>query len=186
MLGSKKLVRLSPRTTHAYFQRGDTATTMTEKGRALEDLICYIFGKVPGITVTRRNPLNTFATEEIDVAFWNEGSPTGFYFLPHIIVVECKNWSNPVGSEEVSYFSQKLQHRGLDYGILIAANGITGTNEDITRAHYEVAMALSAGVHILVVTKDEIEFLTETSSLVRLIKEKLCDLAISGTALIPT
>jgi hypothetical protein len=157
---------------------------MTGKGRALEDLICYVFQKVPGITVTRRNTMNAFETEEIDVAFWNERNRTGFYFLPHLIVVECKNWSHPIGSEEVSYFSQKLQNRGLDYGILVAVNGVTGSDEDLTRAHYEIAMALSRGIRIIVITREEIASLSDTVALVKLLKEKLCDLAISGTVVL--
>jgi hypothetical protein len=180
------MARFSQQVIQRYFQQGIIATTMTEKGRALEDLICYVFEKVPGITVTRRNLMNVFETEEIDIGFWNEKDPIGLYFFPHIIIVECKNWSRPVGSEEVGYFSQKIQNRGLDYGILIAANGITGSSEDISRAHYEIAMALSRGIHIIVITKEEIQSLDDTSSLVKLLKEKLCDLAISGTVLLQT
>jgi len=173
--------RLSGQIIQRHFHRGDTATTMTEKGRALEDLICYIFEKVPGITVTRRNETNFFQTEEVDVAFWNEKDPQGFYFLPHILIVECKNWSDPIGSVEVSYFSQKLQNRGLDHGILVAVNGITGSSGDIDRAHYEIAMALSRGQRIIVLTREEVESLQHTNSLVKLFKEKLCALAVSGT-----
>lgn len=180
------MVRISQRLIHAHLQRADAANTMAGKGRALEDLICYIFGKVPGIKITRRNPQNAFATEEIDVAFWSDTNPNGLYFLPNIVIVECKNWSNPVGSAEVSYFSEKLRHRGLDYGILVAANGITGNQADLTRAHYEVAMALRDGIRIIVITRDEIAALNDTASLVRIVKKKLCDLAVAGTVLLPT
>lgn len=54
---------------------GDSALTTTARGRALEDLIAYLFELVPGISVTARDQLNAFQAEEIDVAFWNEGDP---------------------------------------------------------------------------------------------------------------
>ena len=48
---------------------GDNAATMAARGRALEDLIVYLFELVPGITLSARNALNAFQAEEIDVAF---------------------------------------------------------------------------------------------------------------------
>jgi len=164
-----------------FFKKSNEANTKLEKGQALENLICYVFEKVPGITVTIRNKINTFNTEEIDVAFWNEKHSGGFYFLPHIIIAECKNWSKPVGSPEVSYFIQKLQNRGLDYGIVIAAKGITGSSSELTCAHHEVTMALSRGLHIIILTLEEIQGLSTTEDLVALLKKKLCGLAVSGT-----
>lgn len=59
---------------------GANASTTAEKGRALEDLICYVFETVPGVAVSRRNEKNAFATEEIDVALWNDCDPAGFFF----------------------------------------------------------------------------------------------------------
>ena len=178
------MAKLSPSRIQNLFETGDLAETTTEQGRALEDLVCYILEKVPGIEVAKRNTLNTFETEEIDVAFWNSRQRNGFYFLPNIILVECKNWSQPIGSQEVSYFVQRLQNRGRDHGILVAANGITGSAKDRDRAHYEIAMALGRGLHVLVLTRAEIETLTDTAQLVRLSKGKLCELAVSGTVFI--
>lgn len=178
------MAKLSPSRIQSLFEAGDSAETTTEQGRALEDLICYIFEKVPGIEVAKRNILNAFETEEIDVAFWNNRQRNGLYFLPNILLVECKNWSRPIGSQEVAYFVQRLQNRGRDHGILVAANGITGSAEDRNRAHYEIAMALGRGFHVLVLTRAEIETLTDTTQLVRLLKEKLCELAVSGTVFI--
>ncbi len=66
------MARISNKKIKDFFTIGDTATTTTEKGKALEDLTCYVFDKIPGISVTARNELNMFDTEEIDVAFWNE------------------------------------------------------------------------------------------------------------------
>lgn len=164
-----------------YIETGEQAKTTVEKGRALEDLVCYLFEQVPGVNIGKRNTLNTFKSEEIDVAFWNRMDVNGFYFLPNIILVECKNWSQPVGSEEVNWFDSKLKRRGQTFGILIAANGITGNSQKIEAAHEIIRVALSEGRQLIVITKTEIENLQFTEELVQLIQEKLCELVVSGT-----
>ena len=161
--------------------RGRNGATPTEKGRALEDTVCYVFGRVPGISVTKRNVHNVFHSEEIDVAFFNERHPLGFYYLPQIILVECKNWSVPLGSGEIAWFNEKLRNRGLEVGILVAANGITGNAKQRTDAHAIIAGALREQRMILVISTTELSTLQDTRDLIRLLKEKLCELAVEGT-----
>lgn len=167
-------------TMQSFVDAGTNSSTTTEQGRALEDLICYVFGQVPGVSVTRRNEKNAFLTEEIDVALWNDCVVEGFFFLPNIILVECKNWSNRVGSAEISWFDTKLRHRGLNFGVLIAPRGITGDPQDLTAAHSIVAAALREGRRLVVFTTDELLTLDDSDKLVLLVKEKLCDLAVKG------
>jgi hypothetical protein len=155
--------------------------TNVERGRAYEDLVCYVFSQVPGVTMTKRDEMNVFDTEEIDVAVWNDGHADGLFFLSNIILVECKNWSNAVGSAEVSWFDAKLRSRGLDFGVLIAANGITGNANDLTAAHSIVAGALRERRRLVVIRSEELLALTDSSELVKLIKEKLCELAVRGS-----
>lgn len=159
----------------------DSATTKVQKGRALEDLICYVFKQVPGIAFASRNSINFCRSEEIDLAFWNERSRRGFYFLPNIILVECKNWSAPVGSQEVDWFISKIRRHGQDFGILIAMNGVTGTPKELSSAHHIVATALTEKIRTVVISRHEMQQLFSTEQLVRLIKEKLCELAVRGT-----
>ncbi len=175
------MVAISKRTVRLYFNSGAAATTTTGQGKALEDLICYVLQKLPGISVTRRNETNSFHTEEIDVAFWNEQHARGLPFLPNVILVECKNWSTTVGSEQVNWFDTKLRNRGLSFGILVASNGITGDTDDITDAHSIIAAGLRESRQLIVITKGELLGLADTSDLVLMIKEKLCDLAVKGT-----
>jgi hypothetical protein len=165
----------------ALFTAGDHAATNAARGRALEDLIAYLFELIPGISVTARNELNAFDAEEIDLAFWNEGHPAGLRIFDHLILVECKNWSSPVGYPELAVFHDKLQSRGRSLGILVAAAGITGDPTSLTNAHSVLARALSQGREILVITRHEIEQLSDTDELVRLLKRKRAQLAVSGT-----
>ncbi|MFQ5874110.1 MAG: restriction endonuclease [Dehalococcoidia bacterium] len=178
------MARIPRRQLHDGLERVRSAQTRPEKGRALEDFICGLFPLVPGVEIAGRNALNTFATEEVDVALWNARHRLGFYFLPHLVLVECKNWSQPVGTQEVAYFVTRLRQRACDHGILLAANGITGVGEELTRAHYEIATALTSGIRVLVLTPTELEGLRDTRELVGLIKKKLCQLVVSGTTFI--
>jgi hypothetical protein len=155
--------------------------TTAARGRALEDLIAYVFELIPGISVTARNELNAFEAEEIDLAFWNEGDPAGLRMFDHLILVECKNWSSPAGYSELAVFHDKLQSRGRPLGILVAAAGITGDPTSLTNAYSVLARALSQGREILVLTRHEIEQLTDTDELVLLLKRKRAQLAVSGT-----
>ncbi len=175
------MARFSRSKITSLLDRCDNATTKTEKGRALENLICYLLEKVPGISIAKRNSMNYFRSEEIDVAFWNEGSRTGFHFLPNIVLVECKNWNTPVGSQEVDWFISKIRRHGQNFGILIAMNGITGISEELNRAHNIVSAALAQRIQIIVIFRHEIQKLLSTEYLVKLIKEKLCELTVRGT-----
>ncbi len=165
-----------------YFNQSDLAQVSAHKGKALEDLICYLFEKIPGISVTRRNQMNIHNTEEIDVAFWNEKNNGGLVFLPYIILVECKNWSSPVGSIDVSWFKEKVKHRAQDIGIFIAANGITGNQYDLTQSQSIISSALQEGIRLIVITRNEILNFRTTDCLIKIIKEKLCELVVSGSA----
>jgi Restriction endonuclease len=159
----------------------DQANTRDAQGKSLEDLACYLFGLVPGISITERNPLNAFATEEIDVALWNEQDPVGLKSFNSVILVECKAWSKPVGSDQVAWFLKKIENRGLDFGILLAMAGVTGDAQDKGQAHYEVAMALPKKIRLVVITRAEIEALCTTEDLVTQIRRKVCQLAVAGT-----
>ncbi len=127
-----------------------------------------------------RNQMNAYNNEEIDVAIWNDKSHHGLNFLPNVVLVECKNWSNPVSSIEVNWFCQKIASRGLDFGVLIANNGITGDANDLTAAHNTIAFHLAQRRKIIVITREEINAFRSTTDLVRLIKEKICLLSVSG------
>lgn len=172
---------LSSHRINRLLQVARNSSTTTEQGRSLEDLVCYVFSKVPGITITHRNPLNTFRSEEIDVAFWNDKRPRIFDFLPNVILVEAKNWSNPTGSSEVAWFDNKLRSRGLDFGILVALCGITGNAQNRTSAHQIIAQSLGEHRRIVVFTADDLLSLANTGTLVEMIKIKLCELAVTGT-----
>ena len=177
------MVRISQARLQNFLATAHTATSTREQGQALENLVAYMFGKIPGVSITSKDTMNDFHTEEIDVAFWNEKETHGVHFLPHIILVECKNWNRPASSIEVNWFDTKLKHRGLSCGVLVALNGITGEPADLTAAHSIIAASLLEQRTIIVIKSEDINAITDTAQLVKLFKEKLCQLAVSGTAI---
>lgn len=164
----------------AHFDICDNGASNQVKGKAYEDLACYLFETIPGITIALRNQMNAYNNEEIDVAIWNDKETEGLHFLPNIILIECKNWSTPVSSVEVNWFCQKLASRGLDFGILIANNGITGNQADLNAAHNTIAFHQAQKRTVIVISREDIESLTTTEELVHLVKTKMCLLAVSG------
>lgn len=162
----------------------DAAQNSDAKGHALEEIICFLMSSVPGVGNPERNLMNAFGTEELDVIFWNARHDEGLYFMDNTILVECKNWSKAVDSQEVVYFAYRLWQRGARDGILVAASGITGNPDHLQRAHFEVGFALARmGVRLLVVRRNEIEHIATTEEIVELLRHKRMVLDGRGTTL---
>ena len=183
MARSRELPRIPQKRLAAALSRINSASTVNDKGRALEDFACFLFPQIPGVEIAEKNAVNAFQTEEVDVALWNARHGRGLYFLPNLLLIEAKNWSSPCGSQEVAYFVSRLQHRGCDHGILLATNGITGVAADLSQAHFEIATALSDGIRVLVITLGEIQSVASSDEIVTLLKRKLCQLVVSGTTI---
>jgi hypothetical protein len=116
------------------------------------------------------------------VAFFNNKLSKGLPFLEYLLLVECKNWSVPVGANHVREFATKLEHRACANGILVAANGITGSAQDRTAAHDAVRMTLAVRhIRLIVITRAEIEMWTDTAQIIDLLKRKLCEVTVDGS-----
>lgn len=172
-----------PAVIQGYLAIVDNPPTNTAKGKAFEELACYLLNGIPGIKITARNEMNTFVTEEIDVACKNENDPAGLVGgdLGDFFLVECKGWKDAVNSEQVAWFLMKIRHRGMRFGILIAANGITGEPAHLSRAHFIVNVELATfGIKMVIVTREEIEKLASGEDFAKLIIQKVCNLHASG------
>lgn len=159
------------------------AANTYEQGRAHEDLAVHLFESVPGCRV-ERNIMNDFQTEEVDVAVGNDGRPAGLAGLASVILVECKDWSQPVSSQAVGYFINKLASRSVELGILIATNGIAGQEE---RRH-AVALGIGAiarGIKLFVITNDDIMTLSSTADFVEMVKRRYLRAVAAGTIGLP-
>ena len=175
------MAAISQRRVGQFLARSARAKTTKAKGTLFEDLVCYLFERVPGITVSKRDILNPYHSEEIDISFWNEKVAGGFNFLPNTFLVEAKNWSVPAGAQEIAHFTAKLEERDMAYGFFVALNGISGSKAGITAARDKVRLALIKKIRIIVIKKSDIQAFRDGKDIVAFVKASLCELAASGT-----
>jgi len=179
--GVLDLVNYSQEEIIGFIDLGQNASSSIEKGQALEHLARYIFEKIPGVEIHDVDSMNYHLTEEIDIAVWNDQESDGLKSFPVIFLIECKNLDGNVPTRDVAYFITKIRNKGLDFGIIIASNGITGSQEDSTRAHFEIPLALSEGIRVIIINLDDILLLRNTNDLIQLIKRKVSSLYLKGS-----
>jgi hypothetical protein len=173
---------ISRRRVRAYLRDGDKATTTTGKGLALENAVEYVFSKVPGINLYDRNVVDVFGCAEADLVFSNEWQRSGMGFLDFGLIVECKNLARRVGSADVESFRTRLEGKGARTGVLVAAGGLSG--DPGTHAFHAVETALTHGCHIIVLTRPDLETVSDTGQLVGLLLERFMELKTHGTMLL--
>ena len=159
-----------------------TGATSDARGRALEDLAGHLIECIPGIENSIRNAVDYADGGEIDILFANRQRENGLWFLPTVFLVECKNWQQPVGSQALRVLVDRLRERACTLGILVSTNGITGDPDDLTAAHHQISRALEQGLHIVVLSTDELDGLT-VGGLVKLLLDKWMRLKAFKTSL---
>ncbi|WP_285374256.1 restriction endonuclease [Pseudomonas sp. lyk4-TYG-107] len=154
---------------------GDAGNT-AEKGAALEEVVAKTLCQLEGVGVIKRNILDNAGSLEIDILLYNHRLRDGLPFLPTHLIIECKNWQAPVNSATLTVFTGKLRKFRVDFGILVAANGITGDAQDRTAAHAHLRSVYDRdGLAVIVITRAEIEALRDTEDLGLLMREKYGD-----------
>lgn len=158
----------------------DAAVTANEKGNRFEELAEYLFEHLSGVEVRERDVL--LPSEEIDIVLWNAQLEDVLRPWDPMILVECKNWSKPVGAPELAWFIHKMRERGLAHGIFIAANGVTGNfargDGSGNGATGIIMTALKEKIRVIVVTMDDIRALQSLDDVRELIKSRLCGLFV--------
>jgi hypothetical protein len=159
-------------------RESDTAGTNDLKGEKLEELVKYLFCKIPHVTFYQSNILDYARAHELDVVFNNDTRYSDLYFLGTTeIITECKNTAKPVSSADVGWFVRKLQAGAATCGILIALSGITGEADGRSNAHEEIMNAFKADkIQILVVRRDDILAFRTSADLVALLQRKIMKL----------
>lgn len=133
-------------------KRVSDASSSNEKGDALETLCCALFDEVPGFSVDHRRKKTS--TEEIDIIVLNDSQHPKLRREAAQILVECKNWTESCGRNELVLFKQKIENRSgrCSIGFLISWNGFTTTvTKEMLRGSRELVLAIP-------VTGEEIRF----------------------------
>lgn len=111
---------------HEGWRAVQTEADKNRKGKLLEDLMVLLFKTIPGfehVNTRRRNQ-----EEEIDLIIRNESQDPFWAREPsQYVLVECKNWSGPVGGSEFLVFESKVRNRfdRCRLGFFVAVGGFT-------------------------------------------------------------
>lgn len=145
------------------------------KGKRLERLVRNILCRIPGLTIEDQDVVNAYATQEMDLYFFNAREREGLHFLDCPLIVECKGWSGPVDGRELRHFATLLKDRGRRSGIFVALSGITGDARSRSAGFYHVTAALAGGQLVLVVTGEDLEAAEDPAHLVALLRRRMLD-----------
>lgn len=147
------------------------------KGRALEQLVVHLFEAIPGVTCEDTDVLDAPGAHEIDVFLRNNRDRSGLPHLPHLLIVESKNWGHPVGSPEISRFGHKIGARGETFGIFVTKDGITGAGKAGPMSAYsELLLELDRGRAIIVFRERELVGVRSGKRLAELVMNKWMEL----------
>lgn len=112
---------------------------MANKGNLLEDFSEVLLGSIDGFIVRYKRSWamapESLREHDYDLLIHNVSSI--FPELGNYILVECKDWNEKVGYDEIAKFLHKLHSRKCDTGIIIALNNVTHEtfNPTIKRAY---------------------------------------------------
>jgi len=147
--------------------------TTAQKGTALEQVVADTLCLFDGVGLLFTNAIDVDNSCEIDILLYNQRHPSGLPFLPENILIECKNWSAPVNTATLRSFTSKLRQFKLDFGIVVASNGITGNQVDRTAGQAHLRREFDqVGLKTLVVTRHELEALTSSDELGLMLRKK--------------
>ena len=176
------MARYSQNRINRLLDESDNAPNVDVKGAKLEELVRYLFAKIPNVSFYAANVLDGVRAHELDVIFTNDVRNSDLYFLDFTIITECKNTADRISSAQVGWFIRKLQDRGVSTGILISLSGITGEADGLNNAHSEIINALVRdGIRILVIKREDILAFQTTDNLVALLQRKILRLTIERT-----
>lgn len=143
------------------------------KGAALEAVVLQTLCLFDGVGLIKCNLIDEPGSLEIDILLYNQAHASGFPFLPNHLFIECKNWQQPVDTATLRAFTSKLRSMRIKFGLLVAANGITGNANDVTAAHAHLRDEFKMdGIIVLVLTRTELLSQSSTDDLGVLIREK--------------
>lgn len=149
----------------------DNADTSQERGDAFEEFAGVLMEAMPFIRVRERNLRSR--TNELDLVVEYTGADETKIFdkVSSDFLIECKHWSEPVGSDPVGNFIQKMSKLSVDFGIMFARNGITGAEETDGYGQIRDAFIQSDKV-ILVVDDEDLERILDGESFYHILDEK--------------
>lgn len=135
----------------------EAATTNETKGKTLESLANFLFNSVASLKCKYAN-LQT-RSSEIDLVVEYDSAKERiplFEELGRYCLVECKNWSKPVGVGPVRDFMGKLDKCKARLGVIFSKNGVTGIDSGVDALREIQSRFDRDGTYILVFSLDDL------------------------------
>ena len=107
-----------------FIEKANAAETNVAKKMSYEYLAIFLITVIDGLTVIGHDTRG--ASEEIDLWVENDSTNSFWQKVGHIFIVECKNWGDPIGVQQVRNLSSIMETKNIGFAILLARNGITG------------------------------------------------------------
>lgn len=151
----------------------ETSRTNDEKGKSLEALARFLFNSVPQLRCKYSN-LQT-RSSEIDLVVEydrSKGIISLFDELGRYCLVECKNWSKPVGVNPVRDFMGKLDKCRIKLGVIFSKNGVTGVDSGAEAIREIQSRFDRDGTFLLVFSLEDIKLISDGNAFIEAIDLK--------------
>ena len=142
----------------------EAATTPDEKKRSLEDFASDFVRMVRGLKELARDERS--AAEEVDFVVKNIWKPA----WGETLLIECKNWTEPVGSQEINTIRANVTLYDAKTCVLFARKGITGS--ELSDAREKIRDYMKEGIHVVVLTLDDLKAVDSAETLVDLLDRR--------------
>lgn len=147
-----------------------SSSSANEKGDSLEDVTEFLFKGLKGVSIKDKN-LRT-RSREIDIVLEYSQNPTNpFNLSSRFALVECKNKEGSMNVQEVDNFVGNLRETGVDLGIIVSWNGISG--EDSGRNAAGAINNQKNRFEIITITSQDLYRILDGKSLHDIIGERL-------------
>ncbi len=149
---------------------GRICSEKKKKGAHFEDFCAYLMSCMPGFEVQRRVQTGDY---HFDALIRNKSNATDYRSDFGIyIITESKNWSDPIGPQEISYFASKMLFHDIRTGIIFSQKGNTGKGENRNAALTLLKSFYKVGRIIIILTEADIRKVIAARNLVGLLQSK--------------
>ncbi len=153
-----------------------TSVKPGECGKALEDLVMALFNAYSSYFEVREHVHSR--TSSLDLHLWfKSGDDPLLKGFGGEIIVECKNWQQPVGKPEINDLAGDMVSRKCKTGILVSRKGITGKAFSDANGQRLIWFHSENSLIILVLTLTDMKsIIEEGKNLIDLLKERYVEL----------
>ena len=141
-----------------------------KKGTPFEDFCAYLLSCMPGFEVRRRVRTGDY---HFDALIRNKANATDFLAdFGNYIISESKNWSNPLGPQEIAYFASKMLFHDIRSGIIFSQKGISGKEGKKNATLTAIKSFYKVGRIIMIITEEDLKKLIAKESLINILQSK--------------